>query len=75
MSASPVPSDEEKHELLLSCRYGDLEDVQQFVKRFGPGPLADLRDDNGNTVLHMICGNGHIGISQTMQILDVDSHS
>lgn len=56
-----LPTDEEKEELYLSCRYGDLEDVQAFVTRFGPQPLSDLRDENGNTILHMICGNGHTG--------------
>jgi hypothetical protein len=77
MSASPagVPSNEEQVELLLSCRYGDLEDVQEFVKKFGPGSLTKIRDDNGNTVLHMICGNGHSGESPIVQSLDIESHS
>ena len=72
---SPAPSDEEKDELLLSCRYGDLEDVQEFVNKFGPGCLEDLRDDNGNTILHMICGNGHSGESPIVQSLEIESHS
>ncbi|TFK44986.1 hypothetical protein BDQ12DRAFT_621534, partial [Crucibulum laeve] len=55
-----APNDEQRDELLLSCRYGDLEDVQQFVKDFGEQCLADVRDDNENCILHMICGNGHI---------------
>ncbi|KAK1230964.1 ankyrin repeat-containing protein [Marasmius sp. AFHP31] len=55
----PIPTDEEKDDLLLSCRYGDLEDVQEFVKKFGPEPLPSIRDENANTILHMICGNGH----------------
>lgn len=54
-------TDDDRNELLLSCRYGDLEDVQQFVEKFGPEALAGVRDENGNTVLHMICGNGHTG--------------
>lgn len=48
-------------ELLLSCRYGDTEDIQHFITRFGPAPLNDARDDNHNTVLHMVCANGHTG--------------
>lgn len=77
MSASPagVPSNEEQAELLLSCRYGDLEDVQEFVKKFGPESLTKIRDDNGNTVLHMICGNGHSGESPIVQSLNIESHS
>ncbi|KAH9911130.1 ankyrin [Amylocystis lapponica] len=58
MSVS-TPSPEDTDDLLLACRYGDLDDIHQFVDRFGPEPLNSIRDDNGNTVLHMVCGNGH----------------
>lgn len=58
---SPTLSDDDKADLLLSCRYGDLEDVQAFVTTHGPSPLAEIRDDNGNTILHMACANGHLG--------------
>jgi hypothetical protein len=58
---SNSPSHDELEELMLSCRYGDLEDVQAFVERYGWDPVAEVRDESGNTVLHMICGNGHIG--------------
>ncbi|ESK95673.1 cytoplasmic protein [Moniliophthora roreri MCA 2997] len=53
------PTDEEKDDLLLSCRYGELEDVQAFVQKYGEEPLSSIRDENSNTILHMICGNGH----------------
>ena len=56
-----TPSQEDQEELLLSCRYGDLEDVQAFVANYGPRPLSDAQDEHGNTVLHMACGNGHVG--------------
>ena len=68
MSTLPIPSDEDKDELLQFCRYGEIQDVQEFVKKFGPGPLADIRDANRNTVLHMICGNGHTGESQSVPV-------
>ncbi|KAL4249248.1 Ankyrin repeat-containing domain superfamily protein [Abortiporus biennis] len=55
----PIPTDDDKDELLLSCRYGDLEDIKQFVEKFGSHSLNDIRDENGNCVLHMVCGNGH----------------
>jgi len=61
MSTTAPPSGDDNEEVLLSCRYGDLDDVKQFVNTFGPLPLSDLRDENGNTVLHMAAGNGHIG--------------
>ena len=59
--ATPTPDDLD--ELLLSCRYGDTEDIQQFIDRFGPDALATAHDDAGNTVLHMVAGNGHTGMS------------
>ena len=58
---SPTP--EEVEDVLLSCRYGDLEDVQAFVEKFGDEPLKSARDDRGNNVIHMCCGNGHTGKS------------
>lgn len=56
-----VPSVDDNDELLLSCRYGDIEEIQQFVEQFGSDSLSTVRDDNGNCVLHMVCGNGHTG--------------
>lgn len=50
-----------KEDLLLSCRYGDLEDVQAFIKKFGADSLAEIRDQSENSILHMISANGHIG--------------
>lgn len=55
-------SDDDRNELLLSCRYGDLEDIQAFVTQHGPAALADVRDDNQNTVLHMVSANGHLDV-------------
>lgn len=60
-TSSPTP--EEVEDVLLSCRYGDLEDVQAFVEKFGDEPLKSARDDRGNNVIHMCCGNGHTGKS------------
>ncbi|KAJ7133689.1 ankyrin repeat-containing domain protein [Mycena crocata] len=54
-----APTTDEQNEFLLSCRYGDLDDVKEFVDKFGVGAAAGVRDDNGNTALHMLCGNGH----------------
>lgn len=65
----PLPSTEEKDELLVSCRYGDLEDVQDFVSKFGHGPVNELRDANGNSVLHMVAANGHTGVYQRFPML------
>lgn len=58
-------TDEDKDDLLLACRYGDIEDVQAFVAKHGPGILNEIRDNNGNCVLHMVCANGHTGKCST----------
>jgi ankyrin repeat protein len=31
------------------------------VAKFGSDVVSDIRDDRGNSALHMICGNGHLG--------------
>ncbi|CAA7260484.1 unnamed protein product [Cyclocybe aegerita] len=56
---SQNPSEDVKDDVLLACRYGDLEDVEAFVKQYGTSALADVRDENGSTILHMIAANGH----------------
>ena len=62
ITARSPPTDEELEELLLSCRYGDLDDIKQFIERFGAQCLSIARDDNGNTGLHMAAANGHEGM-------------
>lgn len=63
--AYATPTSEELEEVLLACRYGepitDLEEVVEFVRKFGAEALAAARDHRGNTVLHMSGGNGHLG--------------
>ena len=55
------PSSEEVEDIVLSCRYGEFDEIQSFVYQYGWDEIAKARDDRGNTVLHMICGNGHAG--------------
>ncbi|KAF8885981.1 ankyrin repeat-containing domain protein, partial [Infundibulicybe gibba] len=57
-----TPTDDECADLLLSCRYGELDEVRQFVEHFGGTHLAGIHDDNHNTILHMVCGNGHLDV-------------
>ncbi|ORY07474.1 hypothetical protein K493DRAFT_101509 [Basidiobolus meristosporus CBS 931.73] len=47
-------------EVVLSARYGDLEDLQQISQQYGPSILASS-SANGNTPLHMASANGHTG--------------
>jgi hypothetical protein len=52
---------EETEEFLLSCRYGELDEVRQYVDTHGPDAIVSARDNRGNTALHMCCANGHVG--------------
>ncbi|KAF7290077.1 Cytoplasmic protein [Mycena chlorophos] len=54
-----APSPDEQDDFLLACRYGDLDDVKLFIEQHGGSAAESVRDDNGNTVLHMIAANGH----------------
>ena len=56
-----APSAEDNDDVLLAGRYGELDDVREYVKSHGSEPLATIRDENENTILHMVCGNGHLG--------------
>ena len=56
----PIP-DDVKEDTLLACRYGELEDVQAFVEKYGQGSIPEINDENGNTILHMASANGHAG--------------
>jgi hypothetical protein len=60
---STTPTQEEVEDFLLSCRYGELEEVKAFVEKFGEGAVESARDDRGNSAVHMCCGNGHVGMS------------
>jgi ankyrin repeat protein len=60
---SPTPEDIE--ELLLIARYGELDELKSFTGNFGSKSLIDARDEDGNTILHMVCGNGHLGTTNS----------
>jgi len=61
----PSPTPEDTEDLLLIARYGELDELKSFIEKFGTKPLIDARDEDGNTVLHMVCGNGHLGAIQS----------
>ncbi|OCF43847.1 cytoplasmic protein [Kwoniella heveanensis CBS 569] len=58
----PTPTAEEVEEVLLSARYGELDEIKEFVDKFGAESLGPAKDERGNTVLHMCCGNGHLDV-------------
>lgn len=53
---------EEQEDFILSCRFGELDEVKQFIDKFGSDNLLSIRDDNGSNCLHMASGNGHDGM-------------
>jgi len=59
------PTADEQEELLLSARFGEIDEVKAFVDNYGAIALADARDESGNTILHMTCANGHEGTSSS----------
>lgn len=61
--SSEKPTEEQIEDAILSARFGDLDDLKTFVDAFGKEALAEARDERGNTVLHMCCGNGHLSMS------------
>jgi len=61
----PPPTQEDIEELLLIARYGELDELKSFIEKFGTKPLTDARDEDGNTILHMVCGNGHLGATDS----------
>jgi len=67
---SSTPTQEQVEEFLLSCRYGELEEAQAFVEKFGEGAVESARDNRGNSAVHMCCGNGHVGRSYPMDHQD-----
>jgi hypothetical protein len=52
---------EETDDIFLACRYGDLDEIKEFVSKWGKAIFSDLRDNNGSCVLHMVSANGHVG--------------
>ncbi|GFZ49684.1 hypothetical protein JCM24511_07086 [Saitozyma sp. JCM 24511] len=57
-----APTQEELDDLLLSCRYGEVEEVSAFALAHGWAAVALVKDERGNTPLHMCCGNGHVDV-------------
>jgi len=60
------PSPEETQAVLECFRYGDLEegdfeDIKKFTEAYGNEVLNELKDERGNTALHLCGGNGHQG--------------
>ncbi|KAL7419133.1 ankyrin repeat-containing protein [Cryptotrichosporon argae] len=53
---------EELEDVVLSARYGEVDEIKAFAEQHGWDALVGARDERGNTVLHMACGNGHADV-------------
>ncbi len=70
----PLPNAEELEDVLLACRYGDIDDVRAFVDKYGIEVLSNARDEQQNTVLHMTAANGHDSQSTPLHWATVNKH-
>ncbi|WOO77200.1 Ankyrin repeat-containing protein [Vanrija pseudolonga] len=61
-----APTTEELDDVLLSCRYGEVEEVQEFATKHGWEALTAAKDERGNTILHMTSGNGHLDVLKVL---------
>ncbi|GAA5941986.1 ankyrin repeat domain-containing protein [Sporobolomyces koalae] len=66
-SPRPTPTSDEVLAVMECFRYGDVEegdfeDIKRFYDLYGSEALAQLKDERGNTALHMAGGNGHTEI-------------
>lgn len=55
---------EQLEDVVLAARYGEIDEVTQFIDQFSASALLEAIDDNGNTTLHMSAANGHAGRSE-----------
>jgi ankyrin repeat protein len=51
-------TDEDREDFVLAARYGDLDDVKAYMAQ---GINVGVKDNNGNTAMHMASANGHTG--------------
>lgn len=47
-------------EIIACARYGELEELKTIINSF-PVTHLELKDNLGNTALHMASANGHLG--------------
>ncbi|RSH78377.1 uncharacterized protein EHS24_002102 [Apiotrichum porosum] len=64
--AKPTPTQEELDDILLSARFGEVDEIKAFGEQYGWDALAGARDERGNSTLHMACGNGHLDVLQVL---------
>ncbi|OLL21779.1 Ankyrin repeat-containing protein [Neolecta irregularis DAH-3] len=65
-------------DLVYAARIGDLSEVQEVLKAAPKIQMGDLRDEQGNTPLHMAAANNHLQvvkylISQTSDKTDLST--
>ena len=57
--------DEDKESIVLDCRFGELDSLKDIFENMVDSSLIitdDIKDENGNTPLHMAACNGHLDI-------------
>ncbi|ETS64405.1 hypothetical protein PaG_01258 [Moesziomyces aphidis] len=65
---APALTSDQIDELLLSARYGDLEDLESTLAPLlssassASSMLASIKNESANTLLHYACANGHLDV-------------
>ncbi|KAI3477602.1 hypothetical protein L1887_60642 [Cichorium endivia] len=65
---APALTSDQIDELLLSARYGDLEDLESTLAPLlssassASSVLASIKNESANTLLHYACANGHLDV-------------
>lgn len=56
---------EDKESIVLDCRFGELDSLKDIFENMVDASLIitdDIKDENGNTPLHMAACNGHLDV-------------
>ena len=57
---TPALPNEIIEEIIACARYGEIEELRTIMNSY-PVTYLELKDEFGNTALHMASANGHLG--------------
>lgn len=48
-------------DILFAARFGEESELNDYIHHFGFDNVLNARDERNNSILHMLCANGHLG--------------